>query len=73
MVCQMTPNAQHKRAERERRKAAGEARVEVWLSADDVAHLKDMIKHLGPGYGYADISSAIVRTLRAARGASSLT
>lgn len=27
----MTPNAQHKRAERERRKAAGYKRVEVWL------------------------------------------
>ena len=37
----MTPNAQHKRAERERRKAAGEVRVECWLSADDVKWLTE--------------------------------
>lgn len=36
----MTPNAQHKRAERDRRKAAGDVRCEVWLSAQDVAWLK---------------------------------
>lgn len=35
----MTPNAQHKRAERERRKAAGDRRVELWL--DDAAQ-KDL-------------------------------
>lgn len=63
-----TTKAATKRAERERRRANGEKRVEVWLTADDVAHLKDMIKHLGPGYGYADISSSILRTLRSARG-----
>lgn len=33
----MTPNAQHKRAERERRKAAGYKRVECWIKADDVS------------------------------------
>ena len=36
----MTPNAQHKRAERERRKAAGEVRVEVWLSPQSVEYLE---------------------------------
>lgn len=35
----MTPNAQHKRAERERRRKAGERRVELWL--DDAAQ-KDL-------------------------------
>lgn len=30
----MTPAAQHKRAERQRRRGAGEVRVEVWLPGD---------------------------------------
>lgn len=38
----MTPNAQHKRAERERRKAAGEVRCEAWLdrlAQEDLARI----------------------------------
>lgn len=33
----MTPDALHKRAERQRRREAGEVRVEVWLAADEAA------------------------------------
>lgn len=36
----MTPNAQHKRAERERRKAAGEVRMEFWMTPDMVSDLE---------------------------------
>ena len=35
----MTPDALHKRAERQRRREAGEVRVEVWLSAEAIAVL----------------------------------
>lgn len=44
----MTPNAQHKRAERERRKAAGEVRCEVWLDKQAQADL-DKISSLCDG------------------------
>lgn len=40
----MTPNAQHKRAERERRKAAGEVRVETWVSAKSMKWLEAMAR-----------------------------
>lgn len=35
----MTPNAQHKRAERERRVARGDKRVEIWLEKDQLEWL----------------------------------
>lgn len=53
----MTPNAQHKRAERERRKAAGYKRVELWLPKADADTLRDMAVD-------ADVSvSEVVRQL----------
>lgn len=39
----MTPNAQHKRAERERRKAAGEVRVEFWMTPEMVSDLNALM------------------------------
>ena len=38
----MTPDALHKRAERQRRREAGEVRVECWLSAEDAAWVRQM-------------------------------
>lgn len=35
----MTPDALHKRAERQRRREAGEVRVEVWLRKDQIQAL----------------------------------
>ena len=37
----MTP-AEYKRAERQRRREAGEKRVECWLSAEDAAWVRQM-------------------------------
>lgn len=58
----MTPNAQHKRAERERRKAAGEVRCEVHVSADDHAWLKQVA--LDNEASVADIIQWCVETMR---------
>ena len=42
MANNMTPDALHKRAERQRRREAGYKRVECWLSAEDVAWVRQM-------------------------------
>lgn len=36
----MTPDALHKRAERQRRREAGEVRCELWLDGRDQAYIK---------------------------------
>jgi len=38
----MTPDALHKRAERQRRREAGEVRVEVWFAPDEATWLKSV-------------------------------
>lgn len=43
----MTPNAQHKRAERERRKAAGDRRMECWMSADNAVWIDKEVCRTG--------------------------
>lgn len=68
MTCPARSPASRKSAERQRRKDAGEVRVEVWLPADEVGHLNSMIETLGAGYGYTNLSAAIIRTLQQARG-----
>ena len=52
----MTPDALHKRAERQRRREAGEKRVECWLSPDDWYRLSAY--RSGPNF-----TSAVVRLL----------
>ena len=54
----MTPNAQHKRAERERRKAAGYKRVEVWVGPRQQTHLDFLIRKQA-----CDVNEAINRAI----------
>lgn len=43
----MTPNAQHKRAERERRKAAGDRRLEIWVGKREYEDLQWIMDEKG--------------------------
>lgn len=43
----MTPNAQHKRAERERRVARGDKRIEVWVSRRTQEGIADILDNSG--------------------------
>lgn len=55
-------DADRKRAERQRRKQAGEARVEVWLSSSSQARLSALCKETG--MSQADVITAALFALQ---------